>query len=271
MGTLDRRPGYHCLMTSNEPTTSTDTDAPISPDAASDDQQHEATTSGGSSKTSNLQFFISIVFLGVVFAFVVGLVLSFMTPSWYAPPSSDDEQAVTLAQNAEFRLVEELQKIREPGATWKLRIPDQAVNAWLAIRLEAWLAHDDRPAWPDFMTAPQLHATPAGVYVAVGVNQSILGLRIQPVIEDARIMFRLHGGLLGRLPLPSPPGTLLTEIQESALNGDEAASMAVTYLLEGEGLPARVELVDGRVVEFDEVALEDGAMILTARTLLKSD
>ena len=258
-------------MTSNDPSNTTDVDAPVSPDVESDDAQHESPVDGPPSKTSNLQFFISVVFLGVVFAFIVGLVLSFMTPSWYAPPSSDDAEAVKLAQNAEFRLVEELQKIREPGATWKLRIPDQAVNAWLSIRLEAWLAHDDRPSWPDFMTAPQLHATPAGVYVAVGVNQSILGLRIQPVIEDARIMLRLHGGLLGRLPLPSPPATLLTEMQESALNGDEAAGMAVTYLLEGEGLPARVELVDGRVVEFDEVALEDGAMILTARTLLKSD
>jgi len=258
-------------MMSDEPTVDDSSSDSTSKDVAPEVTHGEEGAVDQPQKTSNLQFFFSIVFLGVIFAFVVGLVLSFMTPSWYAPPSPEDEQSVALAQSAEFRLVEELQKIREPGVPWKLRIPDQAVNAWLAIRLEAWLSHDDRPSWPDFMTAPQLHTTPVGIYVAVGVSDSILGLRVMPAIVDDRITFQLLGGLLGRLPLPSPPSSLMTSLQESATDGDEAAEMAVAYLYEGEGLPARIELVDGRVVEFDDVVLEAGAMVLTARTVLKSD
>ena len=258
-------------MMSDESTATDSTNESSSTDVVSEDAHVDEGASKEPQKTSNLQFFFSIVFLGVIFAFVVGLVLSFMTPSWYAPPSPDDEQSVALAQSAEFRLVEELQKIREPGVPWKLRIPDEAVNAWLAIRLESWLGHDDRPSWPEFMTAPQLHTTPVGIYVAVGVNDSILGLRVMPAIVDDRITFQLLGGLLGRLPLPSPPSSLMTSLQESATEGDEAAEMAVAYLYEGEGLPARVELVDGRLVEFGDVVLEAGAMVLTARTLLKSD
>ena len=258
-------------MTSDEHSVPESADESSSSEAASSDEHGDETAAGGAQNVSNLQFFVFVVFLGVVFAFIVGLVLSFMTPGWYAPPASDDEPAAALAQNAEFRLVEELQKIRESGEPWKLRIPDQAVNAWLALRLEAWLAHDDRPSWPEFMTAPQVHSTPAGVYIAVGINQNVVGLRIQPTIEDGRILLQVQGGLLGRLPLPSPPSNLLMALQESAAEGDEAAGIAVAYLLDGEGVPARLELVDGRRVEFEEVVLEDGAMILTARTVSMPD
>ena len=48
---------------------------------------------------------------GYGLAFGVGLVLSFMTPGWYAPPAAADASASELAQAAEFRLVEEFQKI----------------------------------------------------------------------------------------------------------------------------------------------------------------
>ena len=223
------------------------------------------------SKPTGVKFFMAVVLLGVLFAFLVGLVLSLMTPGWYAPPTVQNAAAVELAQAAEFRLVEEFQKIREPGVPWKLRVPDEALNAWLAIRLEAWLAHDDRPAWPEFMSAPQIHTTTVGVYVAVGFNTSIVGLRIEPIIEDDSLQLIMRGGLLGRLPLPSPPATLLDRLQEAAGAGDEAAALATAHLLDGQGVATTLKLVDGRTVHIDEVVLDDGAMILTARTMLRSE
>lgn len=226
---------------------------------------------GRQRKSSGVKFFVVVVLLGVLFAFLVGLTLSFMSPSWYDPPSTDDAPAVALAQAAEFRLMEEFQKIREPGTPWKLRVPDDAVNAWLAIRLEAWLSHDDRPVWPDFMSAPQIHTTPGGIYVAVGFNASVVGLRIEPVIKDDAVVVVMQGGLLGRLPLPAPPAAFLDRIRRAAGEGDEAATLAITHLLDAQSMPAVLELVDGRTVQIDDVVLDDGAMILTARTMLRSE
>lgn len=236
-----------------------------------DAAEREVSIQGNRRKPSSMKFFIAVVLLGVLFAFLVGLVLSFLTPGWYTPPAAEDALAVELAQAAEFRLVEEFQKIREPGAPWKLRVPDEAVNAWLAIRLEAWLAHDDRPAWPEFMSAPQIHTTTVGVYVAVGFNASVVGVRIEPVIEDDSLHLHLRGGLIGRLPLPSPPSALLDRLKQAAGAGDEAAAFATAHLLDGQGVPTTLKLVDGRTVQIDEVALDDGAMILTARTMLRSE
>ena len=235
------------------------------------DHQVESPAQGQRRKSSSLRFFIAVMLLGVLFAFGVGLVLSFMTPGWYAPPAAADASASELAQAAEFRLVEEFQKIREPGTPWKLRIPDQAVNAWLGVRLESWLAHDDRPAWPDFMSAPQVHTTTAGVYIAVGFNASVVGLRIEPVITNGSLLLMVRGGLLGRLPLPSPPAALLDRLKEAAGSGDEAAALATAHLLDGQGIATSLQLVDGRRVQIDEITLDEGAMILTARTMLRPE
>ena len=75
------------------------------------------------------------------------------------------------------------------------------------------------------------------------------------------------GGLIGRLPVPSPPGSLLELVKDAATEGDEAFTLAVDYLIEGAEFPSVVELVDGRLVRFDGVELEQGAFVLEARTL----
>ncbi len=223
-------------------------------------------------RATNVKLLLGVLLLGVGGAFLFCLILTFLRPGWYDPPAPNDPDAVQLAEQAEFRLVEELQKIRATGEPWRLRIPDKAVNAWLALRLEDWLAHDDHPPWPDFITVPQVHATPTGIIVAVGLVKhgrvtSILGMKVLPTIIEGNIVLSINGGLLGRLPVPTPPSTLLEPLRTAAGEGDDASSFVVDYLLEGRGFPALLELVDDRIVEIDGVLLGDGDITITARTL----
>ncbi|MEE3001954.1 MAG: hypothetical protein VX908_04570 [Planctomycetota bacterium] len=223
-------------------------------------------------RAANVKLLLGVLLLGIGGAFLFCLILTFLPPGWYDPPTSNDPDAAYLAEQAEFRLVEELQKIRPKGEPWRLRIPDKAVNAWLALRLEDWLAHDDHPQWPDFITVPQVHATPSGIFVAVGLVKhgrvtSILGMKVLPTIAEGNIVLSINGGLLGRLPVPTPPSTLLEPLRTAAAEGDDASGFVVDYLLDGNGFPAILELVDDRIVEIDGVSLGDGDITITARTL----
>lgn len=227
-------------------------------------------------KYSNLQFCAALLFIAIIIVIGVLVAMTMMRPSWYTPPSPDDPKAAEMAQQAEFGLVENLQKIREPGETWRLRIPDEAVNMWLGIRMKKWLAHDDRPPWPDYLGIPQVHSTPSGIQIAVEVTSDggstrVIGLQVMPSVVDDSMHLEIVGGLLGRLPVPKPPDALLEKIREGATDGDEASELALKYLLEGTNFPSQLELVDERVVWIDGIELQSDGFILTARTLARND
>ncbi|MAB82982.1 MAG: hypothetical protein CMJ24_06045 [Phycisphaerae bacterium] len=241
--------------------------------ASTDDTTADAATSKGG---SNLQFLAALIFLAFIVVIVILWVMTMMTPAWYAPPAADDAPAAELAQKAEFGLVENMQKIREPGATWKLRISDDAVNAWLATRMSKWLAHEGHPPWPEYLGIPQIHTTPSGIIMAIelasdGGASRILGLQIEPEIAiEGTMRLVIVGGLLGRLPVPAPPSSLLEMVRDAATDGDESSALAVQYLLDGVDFSSLMPLVDGRRVQIDQVQLENGSFVLVARTLPRS-
>lgn len=248
------------------------------PPATEESGPEQSPTEGGQDEAtptkegSTLQFLASLLFLAVIVVVAVLWVMTMMRPPWYAPPGADDSSASDTAQQAEFALVENLQKIREPGSAWKLRISDEAVNAWLAIRLVKWLAHEGHPPWPEYLGLPQVHTTPSGMIIAIELvpengARRVLGLQLAPTITDETMHLAIVGGLIGRLPVPSPPGSLLELVRDAATDGDEASILAVDYLIDGADFPSSVELVDGRFVRLDAVTLEDGAFVLEARTL----
>ena len=84
--------------------------------------------------------------------------------SWYnhAQSTVSDE---TVAEQAEFRLVEEFHKVRPVDEVWKLRIQDKAVNAWLTHRFEDWLTHEDSMSLPEGMSSPLIHTTSDGIWL----------------------------------------------------------------------------------------------------------
>ncbi|MBT5583873.1 MAG: hypothetical protein HOJ54_07710, partial [Phycisphaerae bacterium] len=78
--------------------------------------------------------------IGLILLAAIGWWLAGLTPQWYQSAATTDAAASELGETAEYRLVEEFQKIRPEEDVWRLRIPEEAINAWLTARLKQWLA-----------------------------------------------------------------------------------------------------------------------------------
>lgn len=191
--------------------------------------------------------------------------LASLDPWWYAPVPSDDPAATRLGETAEYRLVEELQKIRPDQALWRLRISDDALNAWLATRLRTWLAGRG-VQWPEDIGTPQAHITTGGI--TMGVATSALGDRVgtmtfTPHVHDKLVRFSASAGL-GRLPVPIPLRFVSPVIPEALGSSDETEVLRT--LVQGDPVVAEVPLIDDRTVTIHDITLEDGAVVLHAST-----
>ena len=195
----------------------------------------------------------------------VGWWLAGLMPSWYAPPDATDDAVRTLGEKAEYRLVEEFQKIRPPEEVWRLRIPADAINAWLAARLPAWLSGQGAE-WPTELGIPQVHITPSGLTFAIQASE--LGgrtgtLTLWPVIDNGMLSCDVSGGI-GRLPLPIPL-SMVHPLIEDATEGSERLTF-LAQLTNGDPVASTIPLVDHRQVRLQDISCEDGGIVLTAST-----
>ena len=208
-----------------------------------------------------------LIALGVLILLVGSLIL--WPQTWFDPEGEDDPARVRLGEQVEFRLVEELQKIRPDGESWRLRITDEAINAWLATRLRAWMNHQDAP-WPEGISAPQIHFAPSGIDIGISIDGIAGGfpliLGFQPTLKDGR--FRLRSGWvrLGLLPIPLARRSLESQLEDLIPRLEGPVSTLVSALLDDAVLEAVVPLVDGRSVAISGFRLESGSMILQAVT-----
>ena len=83
-----------------------------------------------------------ICFATISLLAIVAWWLTWQPPHWYQVPDASSDAVARMADRAEFRLIEEFQKVRDADDAWHVRIGDEAINAWLAARLEAWLSHE---------------------------------------------------------------------------------------------------------------------------------
>ncbi len=191
--------------------------------------------------------------------------LAGLTPHWYAPPALNDEAAQVLGETAEYRLVEEFQKIRPTGEVWRLRIPTNAINAWLATRLPAWLEGRGQ-TWPNDLGTPQIHIHAGRITLAApaaALGDRTGRLVVQPRVEDDLLQCAVSAGL-GRWPI-AVPARLLTQHLPTAVTGDGALA-SLTSLASGNPIAARIPLVDGRSVDIRDIRIEPGAVVVTAIT-----
>jgi hypothetical protein len=200
----------------------------------------------------------------LVFA-AVGWWLAGLTPGWYQPVQPDNAAALALGETAEYRLVEEFQRIRPTDDVWRLRIPEAAINAWLATRLRQWLAGRGG-VWPQELGSPQVRITPAGI--TVGVSADAIGgrvglLTLSPSIADGQLQLRPVGGV-GRLPIGIPTRLVLPHIADEI---DANNSIAFIHtLLQGKSTPSTIPLVDHRAVRLHSVTLEPANCVIEAST-----
>ncbi|MAI67513.1 MAG: hypothetical protein CMJ26_06525 [Phycisphaerae bacterium] len=183
--------------------------------------------------------------------------LSWQPQSWYAPLDYSSQEIKTLADRAEYRLNEEFHKVRPATDVWRLRITDEAMNAWLSGRLEGWLTHDQEVRIPKEIQNPQVHITPSGVWVAAMVeiqddSPRPVALQLSIQIVDGVATILPVAIRLGKMPIPmSVFEQIVQDTQERA--GD---------------IPSIVPLMDDREVQIQEITFEEGALVLTCQTYL---
>lgn len=200
--------------------------------------------------------------------------MSRMPPSWWARPEAGDAAVRDLASRVEKRLAEETHKMRSAEETWTLRIREEQVNAWLAARLPAWVAHERNVEWPGQLGPPQVRFVPEGIDVAFelleGGHARYVEVRLLVAIEDGRIRLGLDGAALGRIPVPGEPLDFIRPyaVEAIAEHVDAADLDRVAGLLSGrDSVEAVVELSDGRRVRLVALRHGEGVLDLTCRTL----
>ncbi len=190
---------------------------------------------------------------------ILGVTLLFWLLSapmaWYVDAERASNDA-TIAEQAEFRLVEEFHKVRPDDEVWKLRIQDAAVNAWLTHRLTDWLTHEEDLEIPEGMALPLLQSTPSGIWFGVkGVHDEVsqpVALFCAAEVNGETLLLTPEKLRLGKIPLPlSMLASMIDEPLDVSLE-----------------LDAQVALMDDRIVQIQALDLESGSIILTCKTVL---
>ena len=195
----------------------------------------------------------------VILVGIVGVVswLSWQPQSWYDPADFESPEIATLADRAEHRMNVEFHKVRPADEVWRLRIKENAVNAWLSRRLEGWLTHDQQIEMPKEVHDPQIHITREGVWLAANIEiegnaPRPLAIELWIWIDEGMVFAEPISVRLGRVPIP-------LSFFESAI-GEMKKEM--------QGVEAIAQLKDHREVHILGLELEENAIILTCQTRL---
>ena len=202
--------------------------------------------------------------------------LTWQAPTWWADPAPELEQTSVLADRVEYRLAEEAHKVRPDDGRWWLRIKDEQVNAWLATRLQAWLAHTHGVVWPEALGTPQVHFTDGAINVALDFEDD--GRRryvvadLAPGIVDGRLAVVLDGVALGRLRIPG--GSLRTlmktyrDVVPAGFLDDPSVRRVVDLLVDVDSIDPTLTLADDRRVRVVDLVVREGELILRCETTL---
>jgi hypothetical protein len=179
--------------------------------------------------------------------------LAAMTPAWYRPISADNTIAEADSERIEFRIQQELQRIRmDPG--WTLRLPDNVANAWLATRLPQWLQGQGID-WPNGVGTPQVRIRSGVIEVAAPVddlNGRIGRLDLVPQVTAHGLRLVPTTARVGRLPIGLPAHRVLGDLDGLALLH--------------RPVPRLMDLIDARHVVLMDIRPKDGAIELLFET-----
>lgn len=209
--------------------------------------------------------------LGVFLLGMAGLGLaarsqSRRAPAWWAPPAG--ASAGGEAERTEQGLVNEAHRVRADEGEWTLDLTEEGVNAWLALRLPAWLASQDPPVrlGPGVGTVQALFK-PGLVVVAAetggGGDRRVLSLGLTAGVDEAgRLVLTARSASVGRLGLPV--GWALRAAAEAGPGErwGEAVRRGV-FVVDRPSL----RLADARQVRIVGVEVVDGGLRVRCRTV----
>jgi len=222
-----------------------------------------------------------VVFVLVILSIGAGWLIWAISasPSWYDPPDVGDEAVRDLGHGTEMFVLEQLHKVREDDDTWRFRLRNDQMNAWLAVNLPAWYEHQTHERWPEELGLPQVSAELEGVNVGFRLPEAfgdrLVTVRAAPeVTDEGRLRIELNRVGLGRITLPAAATRRVVEAGRATFQGhlDERDLNDIVGLVLGdETVEPVLELSDGRLVRIDEINLEADAIVFTCRTLRDTD
>ncbi len=197
-----------------------------------------------------------------------------MPPGWYRPPGPDHEPAVQLAEIAERRLAEEVHLIRESDEPWSLRIREDQVNAWLALRMPDWFSHHTDWKWPAGLGTPQVRFRTDRILLAVRIDTAYgrrtFVIHFAPEVdEQSRFRPRVSGLGIGRLGTAGVSGQRVHDLLQSFQPGiaERPEFLEWMEILTGDrALDARFRLADRREIIVERIRLGPGTLDVRART-----
>ena len=202
--------------------------------------------------------------------------LTWLQPAWWPADVVANEQTRTLADLVEFRIAEEVHKVRPDARPWRLRVRDDHVNAWLVSRLPEWLAHSENVEWPSQLGTPRVRFGEGGVTIGLSFDDDghrrYVVADLEPQIVDGRLSLALNGVSLGRLWIPGASiQTLIEHYSDVVPEGfieDPSVRRIIDLLVKEQRFEPSFDLTDGRKVRLVDVVSGDGEMIIECETLL---
>ena len=200
--------------------------------------------------------------------------MTWQVPAWWSPSDPDRAETAQLAERVEYRLAEEAHKVRTAEDPWLLHVTDEQVNAWLAVRLPAWVEHTHGLDWPDAMGVPQIHFADGTVNVGIDFDDNdrrrYLVARLEPRMIDGELALVLQGVSLGRVWIPgssirSVASRLDRVLPEGYTNNSDITGF-VDLLIEEQRIDPVVELADGRRVRLRDLSFDQGGLIIECQT-----
>ncbi len=202
---------------------------------------------------------------------IAGLIawrIALSAPSWYHPPDAHDPAISQLADDVEYRLVEEVHRPRSEPFTLRLR--EEQANAWLAARLPRWIAGRNLK-WPDALGTPQVRLTEDSIELACGVRAAsgsqVLVAHLKPRMEQDRLILAVTGITLGRIPMRITSADALMHLlppdQQSELIESELGVLLSDAMGGGAALEPIVTLSDGRLARIEAIDAGSGHVDLT--------
>ncbi|MFG0329269.1 MAG: hypothetical protein ACF8PN_05155 [Phycisphaerales bacterium] len=189
------------------------------------------------------------------------------TPEWWAPVNPAAPEVEVAGEQFETRIVNETRRVRPESETWRIRIDENAVNAWLAARFPKWAESQfDGESIINRLSETHVRIEEEGV-IRLGARYGerdegqplSIAMRLM-MTEDGRVVGEIEDAAAGRLPLPAT--MVLDEILPRL---DDALAAAI---LDAEPIDPVIPLGGGddRTIRIVSLDFEPGALTLRAKT-----
>jgi hypothetical protein len=185
-------------------------------------------------------------------------------PAYWGVVDAANDDVVQQAERFEQWSSSQLTQERDGDGDWRVQIDPKQVNQWLAARLPTW-ATNQGVELPEWLKHPMVAIEGQQVIAAAQVHNDqwdkIVSLVYRPMAgDDGVVSLELVGLRGGRMNLPLE----VTLAQVLARSSDQHR----TKIEQGiRRVRLSIKLGDGRVVEVRSMKIENGAAVLSCRTV----